>query len=103
MDFIFNYLAGITLDFWLVIGFLGQFIFFLRFVVQWWSSEKAGESVIPVAFWRLSIFGAIVLFVYAVVRKDPVFFAGQALAILIYLRNLHLIRKKNKKNEPIAE
>ena len=97
MDFIFGYLKSIHYDFWLILGFLGQFIYFLRFAVQWWYSEKAGQSVIPVYFWYLSIAGALIIFAYAIVRKDPVFFLGQALAILIYVRNLYFI-KQNKQN-----
>ncbi len=95
MDNIISYLESINYDYWLIVGFLGQFIFFLRFVVQWWYSEKAKMSVIPIYFWYLSIIGALIIFVYAIVRRDPVFFLGQLLAILIYIRNLYFI-KKNK-------
>ena len=95
MNYISNYLESINYDWWLIIGFLGQFIFFLRFVVQWWYSEKAKQSVIPVYFWYLSIIGALIIFVYAIVRKDPVFFIGQLLAIIIYVRNLQLRKKSN--------
>jgi lipid-A-disaccharide synthase-like uncharacterized protein len=63
-----------------------------RFVIQWFASEKQRRSVIPVSFWYFSIVGALVLLVYAVHRRDPVFTAGQVLGVLIYLRNLHLIR-----------
>jgi lipid-A-disaccharide synthase-like uncharacterized protein len=63
-----------------------------RFVIQWFVSERQRRSVIPVSFWYFSIFGALVLLVYAVHRRDPVFIAGQLLGVLIYVRNLHLIR-----------
>lgn len=102
MRYIISYLESINYDYWLIVGFLGQFIFFLRFVVQWWYSEKARQSVIPVYFWYLSIIGALIIFVYAIVRKDPVFFSGQLLAILIYARNLQFI-KRNKRNERAKE
>jgi len=81
---------------WLAVGFAGQFIFFLRFVVQWVHSERRGRSSIPVAFWYLSIFGAVIILAYAIYRLDPVFILGQGLAIIIYVRNLALIRKKDK-------
>ena len=42
---------------WLAIGFIGQSFFFMRFVVQWVASERAKRSVIPDAFWWLSILG----------------------------------------------
>jgi lipid-A-disaccharide synthase-like uncharacterized protein len=77
---------------WLLIGFGGQALFMGRFVVQWFVSERQRRSVIPVSFWYFSIFGALVLLVYAVHRRDPVFTFGQVLGIGIYMRNLHLIR-----------
>jgi lipid-A-disaccharide synthase-like uncharacterized protein len=77
---------------WLLIGFGGQALFMGRFVVQWFVSERQRKSVIPVSFWYFSIFGALVLLAYAMHRRDPVFTFGQVLGILIYVRNLHLIR-----------
>lgn len=77
---------------WLVIGFGGQALFMGRFLVQWLVSERERRSVIPISFWYFSIGGALVLLVYALHRRDPVFIAGQLLGVLIYLRNLHLIR-----------
>jgi lipid-A-disaccharide synthase-like uncharacterized protein len=77
---------------WLVIGFGGQALFMARFLVQWLVSERERRSVIPISFWYFSIVGALVLLVYALHRRDPVFIAGQVLGVLVYLRNLHLIR-----------
>ena len=79
---------------WLVVGFVGQFVFFLRFFVQWLASEKKKESVIPVAFWYYSIIGGVVLFGYALYRKDPVFIVGQGCGLFIYARNLYFISRK---------
>lgn len=81
--------------FWIGLGFFGQALFFARFIVQWLVSEKRGESVIPLSFWHLSLLGSIVLLFYSIYRKDPVFIAGFSLNMLIYLRNLALIRKKS--------
>ena len=81
---------------WLTVGFGGQAIFSMRFIVQWLSSEKQKRSVIPIAFWYLSIFGAITLCAYAIHRRDPVFIIGQAFGILVYLRNLYFIYKEKK-------
>lgn len=75
---------------WIAIGFGGQGLFMMRFLVQWWSSEKAKQVVVPVAFWYFSILGGIVLTVYAIHRNDPVFIFGQGLGLIIYFRNLHL-------------
>lgn len=81
---------------WLAIGFFGQFMFFMRFLVQWIVSEKKKESVVPVSFWYFSLFGGLILLSYAIYRKDPVFILGQSCGAFIYLRNLMLIYKKKK-------
>lgn len=79
---------------WIIIGFLGQTLFFMRFFVQWLASEKAGRSVIPNAFWYFSLLGGLTLFIYALWRQDPVFIIGQSTGLLIYARNLYFIHKK---------
>ncbi len=76
---------------WLSIGFIGQFLFFMRFFVQWIASERAKKSVIPDAFWYFSLSGGLVLTIYALYRQDPVFILGQGLGILIYTRNLYFL------------
>jgi lipid-A-disaccharide synthase-like uncharacterized protein len=78
---------------WVGIGFLAQVLFGSRFIVQWFTSEKAGESVIPVAFWYLSLSGGLLMFAYAIYRWDPVFMMGQGLGLFVYVRNLMLIRR----------
>lgn len=77
-----------------IFGFFAQFIFFLRFVVQWWESEKKGQSVVPPSFWYLSIIGTIMILIYSVIKKDIVFSVASSLNMLIYLRNISLIKKK---------
>ena len=77
---------------WLGIGLLGQALFFMRFLVQWIASERKRRSVVPRAFWYFSLGGGIILLIYAVHQRDPVFIIGQATGIFIYLRNLHLSR-----------
>ncbi len=78
---------------WLIIGFTGQALFGMRFIVQWIASERGRRSVIPVAFWYLSIAGGCILMSYAVHKQDPVFILGQTTGLLIYLRNLYFIHK----------
>jgi lipid-A-disaccharide synthase-like uncharacterized protein len=79
---------------WLGIGFGGQALFAARFLLQWWQSERTGRSVVPVGFWYCSLGGGATLLIYAVHRWDMVFMMGQASGLLIYLRNLHLIRRE---------
>lgn len=78
---------------WLGIGFLGQAMFSLRFLIQWIHSERQRRSVIPVAFWYFSVAGGAILLAYALYRMDPVFILGQGAGLLIYGRNLYFIRK----------
>jgi lipid-A-disaccharide synthase-like uncharacterized protein len=78
---------------WLAVGFVGQGLFGARFLVQWLYSERRRQSVVPAAFWYLSVAGGAVLLCYAVYRLDPVFMLGQGIGVLIYLRNLALIRR----------
>jgi len=80
--------------FWLTIGFLGQVLFGLRFVVQWIVTERRKKSTIPLAFWYLSLAGSVVLLAYAIYRVDPVFIAGFSLNMVIYLRNLYFIHRR---------
>lgn len=79
----------------LVLGSTAQVIFTLRFVYQWAYSEKIKESVLPLGFWLLSFVGAVLILVYAVLRKDPVLFIGHLVGSIIYVRNMILIRKEN--------
>ena len=83
----------------IVIGFGGQALFATRFIIQWLSSENAGRSVIPVAFWYFSITGGLVLLTYAIWRQDPVIIAGQSVGVFIYARNLYFISKEKKQNQ----
>lgn len=78
------------LDPWIIFGFFAQFIFFLRFAVQWWYSEKAKKSVVPLSFWYLSIVGSIMILIYSIQREDVVFITAQFLALFIYIRNIVL-------------
>ena len=79
--------------YWWVIGFGGQIVFASRFWVQWIASERAKASVMPIAFWWLSIVGGLLSLAYAVYRLDPVFILGQLTGTVIYARNLALIRQ----------
>src|ERR1700738_5525087 len=81
----------VRLDWWLSLGFFAQALVTARFLVQWIASERAGKSVMPIAFWFFSIGGGALLLVYALYRRDPVFIAGQALGLVVYLRNLYFI------------
>jgi lipid-A-disaccharide synthase-like uncharacterized protein len=82
-----------------LLGLLGQICFFSRFLVQWMASEKEQKSVMPVAFWYLSLVGGSMVLVYALWRHDPVFILGQSIGLLVYTRNLMLIYGKRARAE----
>jgi len=79
---------------WIVLGLMGNAAFFSRFLVQWLASERARESVIPRAFWHLSIVGSLLLLTYAIHRRDPIFILAYLPNAFVYIRNLILIRRK---------
>jgi lipid-A-disaccharide synthase-like uncharacterized protein len=89
---------------WLMVGLTGQFLFSMRFVLQWLKSERLRKSVVPTAFWYFSIAGGSTLFIYAIHIGDPVFILGQGLGVAIYLRNLQFIirDKKIRVNQDLA-
>lgn len=79
--------------FWIAFGLLGQAAFFSRFLLQWVASERAGRSYVPAAFWYLSLLGSVVLLVYALHRREPIFVLGYLPNSVVYLRNIVLIRR----------
>ena len=80
-------------DFWLAFGLVAQLLFTARFLVQWISSERAGQSVVPMAFWFFSMGGGLMTLVYGIAKREPVIILGQSLATIIYIRNIMLIIK----------
>lgn len=95
------YLMSYNEIIWMIIGFLGQTIFFSRWLVQWIYSEKYGKSTIPISFWWLSFFGGLITFFYAFNIKSFPFMFAQFIGLIVYIRNLYLLlSKKNlKKND----
>jgi lipid-A-disaccharide synthase-like uncharacterized protein len=93
---------------WLIIGFTGQALFTARFLVQWIASERKRDSVVPAAFWWLSLVGGLTLLSYASYRQDPVIIVGQGMGLVVYARNLMLLgrakrraaRRRRRDNSP---
>jgi len=82
---------------WVGIGFVGQSLFFGRWLLQWFVSERKAESQIPVAFWYMSLIGSVIVLAYAIYRLDPVFIAGQSVGTLVYVRNIMLVHRAPKR------
>ena len=91
-----NYLYDIFVakfDFWLAFGLVAQLAFAARFLVQWIVSERAGKSVVPMAFWFFSVAGGTMTLIYGLVKREPIIIFGQLLSNIIYVRNIMLIVK----------
>lgn len=85
-------------DPWGLFGLLAQGLFFSSFFVQWIVSERAGRSVVPLAFWYIRLTGGVMLFTYAFFgRQDGVIALGQSMGVLIYMRNLMLIGREKRR------
>jgi lipid-A-disaccharide synthase-like uncharacterized protein len=78
---------------WLALfGLAAQAIFMMRMIVQWLATERARRSVVPEAFWWMSLAGSVLLLVYGALRADIVIIAAQAFGFIVYIRNLWFIR-----------
>ena len=86
-------------DFWLIFGIVAQLLFAARFLVQWITSERAGKSVIPFAFWFFSMGGGLMTLAYGIVKREPVIILGQGLSTIIYVRNIMLILKERRQSQ----
>ena len=89
-----------NVDIGILVGYVAQAMFAMRFVVQWIASERAGRSVVPTTFWVFSIGGGLMLLGYALYRRDPVFIIGQAFGVFVYLRNLQFVMRGGGQGAP---
>ena len=88
-------LAGLNSNemIWMLFGLFGQLVFFSRWVIQWIASEKNSKSIIPIPFWWCSLIGGIITFIYACHIGSFPFILAQFIGIIVYLRNIYLIKK----------
>lgn len=92
--FVDQFFKNEEIPLWLLIyGSMGQIIFTLRFVYQWIYSRRKDESLLPIGFWLISLFGSLIIVSYAVYRRDPVLILGQSTGLLAYSRNIYLSKK----------
>src|SRR5258708_35727530 len=75
---------------WVLLGYLAQIMFTMRFLVQWIASERAGKMVMPIAFWFFSIGGGMLLLLYALYTRDPGFILAQWFGVCVYASTLYL-------------
>ncbi len=86
-------LLGIEWSVWKIIGWVGNVVFFSRFFVQWYATEKLKRVVIPAAFWWLSLAGSLLLLTYSVHKRDSVFIFAYVFTWIPYVRNLIIHRR----------
>jgi lipid-A-disaccharide synthase-like uncharacterized protein len=79
---------GVDWSVWKAVGWLGNAVFFSRFIVQWYATEKKKQVVVPAAFWLLSLLGSLSLLVYSIHQKDSVFIFAYLFTWIPYSRNL---------------
>ncbi len=79
-----------------IYGSMGQIIFTLRFVYQFFYSKHHGESLLPAGFWIISLIGSIIIVSYGIIRLDPVLILGQSFGFISYTRNLIILHKSLK-------
>ena len=95
--FISQFFRDEDVPLWLLIyGSLGQIIFTLRFIYQWVYSRKRHESILPLGFWLISLLGSAIIVSYAIVRHDPVLILGQSTGLVVYIRNIWILKKQRR-------
>lgn len=80
----------------IIFGSLGQLIFTLRFIYQWFYSYRKHESLLPLGFWIISLTGALLIVSYAFIRHDPVLILGQSAGLIAYSRNIYLLCRSKR-------
>jgi lipid-A-disaccharide synthase-like uncharacterized protein len=88
---------------WVVLGLAAQLLFTARILVQWWASERAGRSIVPLSFWWFSIGGGVLMLIYAIKQHDPVFILGQLFSVFVYFRNISFLAKERQEHQAKGE
>lgn len=84
---------------WAIVALFANFLYGMRFFVQWLCSERKGTSYIPLSFWVLSLLGSFVLLAYAAHIRNFMIIFSVGLTVPIYVRNIQL--RIRKWTEPI--
>jgi lipid-A-disaccharide synthase-like uncharacterized protein len=96
-------LWGFDINAWELLGIFATFVFASRFLVQWVASERKKRSVVPLAFWYLSIAGSLLLLLYGIHFRRLAVVMGQSFGFIVYIRNLMIIRNHARTNSAQGE
>ncbi len=101
MDFLYfdGKFLGIAWGFWKIIGWVGNGVFFSRFIIQWIATEQKRKVVFPLAFWYCSLLGSFILLIYAIHQRDSVFIGAYLFTWIPYTRSLYFAIKERQENE----
>jgi lipid-A-disaccharide synthase-like uncharacterized protein len=77
------------------VGITGQLLLNCRYLYQWYFSEKANESVLPLGFWVISLAASVMVVIYSVARQEPVLLVAQTLGIAVYVRNIIIYLRRS--------
>ena len=95
--FVDQFFRNEKIPLWLLVyGSMGQIIFTLRFVYQWIYSKRKDESLLPIGFWVISLFGSLIIVSYAIYRSDPVLILGQSTGLIAYSRYIYLSKRSGE-------
>lgn len=97
MDHVLGELFGITITGWKLVGYLGVFLFAVRWFVQVIATHARGRPVIPRTFWIMSLTGSVLLLSYFIFgRNDSVGVLSNLFPALVALYNLMLDLKADQ-------
>lgn len=77
----------------IILGFIAQFFFSTRVIIQWFYTEREAKVITPTIYWILSLSASLLFFMYGYFRDDFAIMFGQFIGYYIYIRNLQIQKK----------
>ena len=83
-----------------IVGAVGQLLLNIRFIYQWYYSERRKISILPLGFWVISLCASVLVLAYGLHRRDPVLTLSQGLGMIAYTRNIYFYWHSGKSALP---